>query len=144
MGGLFPGEASSSQWLAAVGTSLSYASPRVHPKSTSFRNCFLSLLFAALLLFLLFLLVISFWQTRSHVPPEGPLYSSLGSPENRPAHCHGCVSRRYLLACTGLGRSSPPFPRCGGHLEERGSEKPVTLVADRVPPKVTRVVLAEA
>lgn len=106
MGGLFPGEASSSQWLAAVGTSLSYTSPRVHPKSTSFRNCFLSLLFAALLLFLLFLLVISFWQTRSHVPPEGPPPLQPGEPREQA----GALSwLRVQEILTGLHRSRSVF-----------------------------------
>ena len=35
------------------------------------------------------------------------------------------VSARYSPACTGLGRSSPPSPRCGGRLEERGTRNPL-------------------
>lgn len=42
---------------------------------------------------------------------------------------HGPRVRPYLPACTGLCPSSPPSPRCGDRLEERGKGKLVTLGA---------------
>lgn len=51
-------------------------------------------------------------------------------------HCVG-TSQRYLLACTGLGRSLPPFPRCGGRLEERARKAVTRCLTGRIPRKNT-------
>lgn len=87
-----------------MGRSPSCESPRLRPQSPSFRDRFLSLLFAALLLFLLFLLVISFWQTSHVLLEKAPL-----RPEE-PREQAGMPSWLHVQAIlTGLHRSRSVF-----------------------------------
>lgn len=99
----------------------------VVPRATFFSKCFVAIS-APHSPTLVFVLVVHFHKREPHASGQDP-FKWRAPPQPPQPHVHplprGHTSGPHSPACTGLRRFSPPFPRCGGRLQERGSRSPL-------------------